>query len=254
MNKPANLPNTSTINANTQNQSGQKTGQKGLTDQNGNNATKSDKGDTNTESASQTLISSSGFAGSNWGDAFVEVKKGALGKVKAIQEGEFILTSYKEFHIRYGFYREELKVSAKPANNGNSNPQQNANTQPTNMSDSDRQKELMSDRERREKAQNDSARLFYVTLELPYIASEKIEKKLEAKLGQSKGRQVSQKRGLVWWETDKTLVILWLDAVNGNSYTRKIDFIGKEIRDEINRKQQSRDRKRENNVVKGLNF
>ncbi len=204
------------------------------------------------------LISANGFAHFVWGENYKTVEEKLIGKLKYKQDGEFIYSDLGEFTIKYGFFRDENQPVHKtnapnPANNSNTPQKPEVNQDPKSAGKPD-QKQFMTDDEIRQKQMNENARLFFVTLELPYILSEKIEQRVAAKLGSSKGRQVEKNRGLVWWETEQTLIIVWMDAVEGKSYTRKVDFIGKKIRDEIRKKQQEIDEKKQRSVLKDLNF
>lgn len=193
----------------------------------------------------QNLIGKNGFGSAAWGESFIVVKKKLVGKLNQIEEGEFIISDYGELKLKYGFFRDpESKPDNAAAGLGGK----------TQADDEKNQLKLMTEKEQKEKKINDDAKLFYVTIRLPYLITSKIEKKLTSRLGKSAGKKIEKNQGLIWWDAGENLVLIWVDAVENESYTRKIDVIGKKIRSQVMARQRDIYSAKEKKLLENLNF
>jgi hypothetical protein len=206
----------------------------------------------------EKLISDNGFGGALWGDSYKEVKSKIVGEVKEKNDGDFIVSQVGELTMKYGFFRNPLALKkdapAKESKTAEGTESMKDTGKEKETEKKDEQLALMTVKEKKEKEINERAKLFYVTIRLPYILSDRIEEKLNQRLGKAQGKNIKTNQGVIWWETGENLVLLWVDDVNGTPYSRKIDIIGKKIREEIKLQQRELAKERENKILTDLNF
>lgn len=138
-----------------------------------------------------------GYADVNWGDEYTAVKDKVKGKVVFADENRMIVSRDSEITYRYGFfYIDPERVSDMP----------NAGA---------------------------PARLFFTTIAFPYLPSDDIRKKIAEKYGEPTGDNISKNRGAMFWEGEKTIVVMWVDEYEKKPFCRKVDYFSKDIVKEL---------------------
>lgn len=141
-----------------------------------------------------------GYAGIAWGSDFETVKKNAKGKLQYLDENRIIITKDGEITYSYGFLYidpEKTGVEAQPVEGEN-----NAEKQ---------------------------ARFFYTVVEFPYAKLEKIKELFVKKYGQPSKENIKRNRGAYIWESDQTIVIVWIDEYEKEPFVKRITYISKTI-------------------------
>jgi hypothetical protein len=95
-------------------------------------------------------------------------------------------------------------------------------------------------------------KLFYVSVSFPYLAMEDVRKKIEEKYGAATGENIRKNQGALLWDSEKTTIVMWVDAYEDKPYCRKITYVGKEIAKEINEYQQKVFSKQELEILEKL--
>ncbi len=95
-------------------------------------------------------------------------------------------------------------------------------------------------------------KLFYVSVSFPYLAMEDVRKKIEEKYGAATGENIRENQGALLWDSEKTTIVMWVDAYEDKPYCRKITYVGKEIAKEINEYQQKVFSKQELEILEKL--
>lgn len=95
-------------------------------------------------------------------------------------------------------------------------------------------------------------KLFYVSINFPYLLMDDVRKKIEAKYGTASGETIKNNQGALLWDSDKTTIILWVDEYEDKPYSRKITYVGREIAKEINEYQKKVFNQRELEILEKL--
>ena len=96
-------------------------------------------------------------------------------------------------------------------------------------------------------------RFFYLSLGFPYLSLDEVKNRLETKFGKPTGETVIKNQGALAWDSDKTLIILWVDNYENKPFSRRITYLGKEIARELNEFQKKAFNKTELEIIKKLN-
>jgi hypothetical protein len=152
-----------------------------------------------------------GFTGIAWGTTFNKVKDAVKGKIVYANEKKVIVTKVGEMTYRYGFFFQDIEVVG--------DMQAATPEAPETETAAEEQPE---------------ARLFYAVIEFPYLAMKNLKDKYVAKYGEPSAENIKKHRGVIIWESEKTLIIVWIDNYEDRSYSRKINYISKDISKELN--------------------
>ena len=138
-----------------------------------------------------------GYAETAWNEEYKTVKDKIKGKIVYSDEDRIIISKENGLTYKYGFfYIDPEKVKDMP-NAGN------------------------------------PARLFYCVIEFPYIAMDEIKNKVKEKYGEPVGENVKRNKGAVYWDSEKTSVVIWVDEYEKKPYSRKIIYFSKDIINEL---------------------
>ncbi|HOF33435.1 MAG TPA: hypothetical protein PK624_05810 [Spirochaetota bacterium] len=139
----------------------------------------------------------SGYAETAWNEEYKTVKDKIKGKIVYSDEDRIIISKENGLTYKYGFfYIDPEKVKDMP-NAGN------------------------------------PARLFYCVIEFPYIALDEVKNKVKEKYGEPVGENVKRNKGAVYWDSEKTSVVIWVDEYEKKPYSRKIIYFSKDIINEL---------------------
>lgn len=138
-----------------------------------------------------------GYGDAKWGSDFETVKAGVKGKLAFADENKTIISKEGEITYYYGFFfRDPEKVS------------ENKDTEA-------------------------KSEYYFSSVEFPYSGLEMIKKKMIDKYGEPARENVKNNRGAYLWESDTTIIIVWVDAYEKKPYVRKISYISKNVSEKI---------------------
>jgi hypothetical protein len=161
-----------------------------------------------------------------WGTVLSEAKDKIVGKLAYTDDQKVIISRDGELEYYYGFfYMDPAKY----------------------------EKEAQPESAAAEAQANDEGKLFYVSLKFPYLAMDTVKQKLIDKYGESTFENLLRGRGAIAWDSEKTIVIMWVDLYEGASFCRRINYISKETTKELNAYVQAMFNKIEIDVIKKLN-
>lgn len=151
-----------------------------------------------------------GYEKVKWNDPVATVKNEVMGKIVYTDDKKVIITKDGDLEYMYGFfYKEASTQTAAP--------------------------------EVKEKIDKPApagpageSRLFYVSIKFAYLIMEDVRKKMQERYGEPTGETLKNYQGAIIWESDKTLVVLWVDQYEKKPFSRKISYIGKDIIKELN--------------------
>ena len=100
---------------------------------------------------------------------------------------------------------------------------------------------------------NPQGKLFYVSVKFPYLTLETVQNKVENAYGESTNEQIKNNQGALIWDTEKTIIIIWVDRYDNRAYSRRISYISKEIAAEVNKYQENLFNAKELEIIEKLN-
>ena len=187
---------------------------------------------TNDNSAEQPY----GFGSLQWETSISEAKEKVIGKIVYYDEKSVIVSKDGDIKYLYGFFYID-PVLAMPE-------------------DKDSVKEDSAIKEEKQVPQQKTseAKLFYVSVQFPYLTIEDVRKKIEEKYGPPTGEDIKDNQGAIIWESEKTSIIMWIDRYEGRSFCKKINYVGKELAGKVNEYQKLIFNKSEIDILKRLSL
>ncbi|MBN1499775.1 MAG: hypothetical protein JW982_06465 [Spirochaetes bacterium] len=138
-----------------------------------------------------------GYGDVKWGSDFETVKAGVKGKLAFTDENKTIISKEGEITYYYGFFfRDPEKVGEN-------------------------------------KDAEAKAEYYFSSVEFPYSGLEMIKNKMIDKYGEPARENVKNNRGAYLWESDTTIIIVWVDAYENKPYVRKISYISRNVSEKI---------------------
>ncbi len=77
-------------------------------------------------------------------------------------------------------------------------------------------------------------KLFYVSLSFPYLSMNEVKEKIIAKYSQPASENIRKNQGAIAWDSEKTIIIMWVDRYRDKPYCKRIIYVSKEIAKELN--------------------
>jgi len=152
-----------------------------------------------------------GFKDLGWGTKITDAKDKVIGKIIFSNEKDTIISKDGEIEYKYGFFNIEPTISM--------------NIKAEDLNNAKKDKSY---------ADINKTGLFYVSVHFPSLVMQKVKEKIENKYGTPSGERLENNQGLIYWDSEKTTILLWVDRYKKKSFSRKINYIGKEISKEIN--------------------
>jgi len=79
----------------------------------------------------------------------------------------------------------------------------------------------------------DEGRLFYVSLNFPYLDKDVVYNKIKEKYGLHTGDNIKNNQGAIAWKSDDTIIIMWVDNYKKRPYCRRVIYISRKISKEV---------------------
>lgn len=173
-----------------------------------------------------------GYANLTWGTFLSDAKTKISGRLTYTDDKTVIIAKDNELEYYYGFFYK----APEPAEKGKDEPAG---------------KEDNKDKEAA--PAKDEGKLFYVALNFPYIDKDVVYEKIKVKYGEHTGETIKDNQGAIVWDSEKTVVLMWIDRYGNKPYCRRIIYISKEISKELNDYTNTIFNKAEIDIMKRLN-
>ncbi len=147
-----------------------------------------------------------GFEKVNWGTLLSKAKPNVKGKVSFSDDKTVIVSKINEIQYFYGLFHVDLEKLKKVRGEANV-----------------------------PKDTPDEGKLFYVALKFPYLHKDLILEKITKKYGKPTSENIADNKGAIAWDSDKTILVLWVDSFENKPYSRRITYVSKEIAKEVNK-------------------
>lgn len=176
--------------------------------------------------ANQPAALPEGYGKLAWNVNVTQARDQVEGKLYFTDDKQIIISKDGELEYYYGFFYVDPTQIPAEENAGNAND----NT-----------------------ANIDEGKLFYVSLKFPYLSMETVKAKLNEKYGEESFSDMKNNRGAIAWESEKTIVIMWIDEYEKRPFCRKINYLSRETIKELNDYVYKVFNKTELEVIKKLN-
>jgi len=155
-----------------------------------------------------------GYGTVTWGMYLSDVRAKISGVLTYTDEKNIIISKDKEMQYIYGFFYKTPSADAAPVKKEDTTPS------------ADKQPETTQDK--------DEGKLFYVSMNFPYLDKDQVYAKIEKKYGKHTGENIKENQGAIAWDSENTVVIMWVDRYEKKPFCRKIIYISKPISKELN--------------------
>lgn len=154
-----------------------------------------------------------GYGNLTWGMYLSDAKDKISGFLTYTDEKKMIISKDKELQYYYGFFYKEPSTESEAT-------KKEATTAADKQPDATQEK--------------DEGRLFYVSLNFPYLDKDKVYEKIQKKYGNHTGENIKDNQGAIAWDSENTIIIMWIDRYEKKPYCRRIIYISKKISKELN--------------------
>ena len=158
-----------------------------------------------------------GYANLTWGTYLSEAKDKISGRLTYTDDKTVIISKENELEYYYGFFYKEPEPDEKLAGKPTDTTDPSGTTKPDETA-----------------APKDEGRLFYVALNFPYLSKDGVYEKIKKKYGVHSGETLKDNQGAIAWDSEKTVVLMWIDRYEKKPYCRRIIYISKDIAKELN--------------------
>jgi hypothetical protein len=204
---------------------------------------------TNAESGGATANNESGIAKLpvgygelTWETYLSDAREKIAGVLVYTDEKKIIVSKDGNLEYRYGFFYVDPVVAEDEV----PSTETAVRTEGTENVTADGTAPAAEDRK-------DEGKLFYVSLNFPYLDRDSVYKKIEKKYGKHSGENIKDNQGAIAWSSDDTIVIMWVDRYKKKPYCRRVVYISKKISKELNDYTYRLFNKTEMDLVKKLN-
>ena len=171
-----------------------------------------------------------GYGDAQWGAYLTDTRDKIAGRIIFTDDKSIIISRDGDLEYRYGFfYRDPLITGEKTTIEGN--PETEAETPEV----------------------KDEGTLFYVSLQFPYLDKDLVYNKIREKYGDHSSEDIRKNQGAMAWNSDKTIILMWIDQYENRPYCRRIVYFNKEIASQLNEYHHTIFHKREIDLIKQLN-
>lgn len=154
-----------------------------------------------------------GYGNLTWGMYLSEAKDKISGVLTYTDEKKIIISKDKEMEYYYGFFYKE------PADTAAS---------------SVKEETPAGDKQPAVTPEKDEGRLFYVSMNFPYLDKDLVYEKIQKKYGNHTGENIKDNQGAIAWDSPNTVIIMWVDRYEKKPFCRKIIYLSKPIAKELN--------------------
>lgn len=185
---------------------------------------------------SEESVIPSGYGEAVWGSFLTDVREKISGRLVFTDDKTIIKSRDGDLEYHYGFfYKDPLITGEKTDSAEEAAVAENSNDT------------VAADEVK------DEGTLFYVSLKFPYLDRNLVYNKIKEKYGIHTSEDIKNNQGAMAWDSDKTVIVMWIDQYEGKGYCRRIVYVSKEIAAQLNEYHYIIFNKREIELIKQLN-
>lgn len=174
-----------------------------------------------------------GYGNITWGMYLSDARDKITGILTYTDEKKVIISKDKELEYFYGFFYKEPSTEAEPVKKEETPAAGDNKTEPAQ--------------------EKDEGKLFYVSMSFPYLDKDVVYEKIKAKYGIHTGENIKDNQGAVAWDSENTIIIMWVDRYEKKPFCRKIIYISKKYSKELNDYRNTIFNKTEIELIKKMN-
>jgi len=165
-----------------------------------------------------------GYGNLAWGMYVSEAMDKIAGTLTYTDDKKIIVSKDGELEYRYGFFYIDPQLTDMDI------PLAETDKQPETGTDTTAG-DTTTDTATAEK--KDEGRLFYVSLNFPYLDKDVVYNKIKEKYGLHTGDNIKNNQGAIAWKSDDTIIIMWVDNYKKRPYCRRVIYISRKISKEV---------------------
>ena len=170
-----------------------------------------------------------GYGDVTWEMYLSDAREKISGILTYSDEQTVIISKDNELEYHYGFFykapaADSARTDAAPNNN------QAENTQ-----------------------EKDEGKLFFVAMNFPYLARDQVYDKIQKKYGKHTSENVKDNKGVIVWNSENTMIIMWVDQYERKPFCRRIIYVSKKVASELNEYTYSMLNKTEIDLIRRMN-
>lgn len=173
-----------------------------------------------------------GFEGAQWNKLLSEIQSSIKGRLQYTDNKTIIISRDGEVEYTYGFFYIE--------------PEKEEDTAGKEKTDKTDKGEKKADEKKA-----DEGKLFYVSVGFPYVPVKEVRIRME-KYGDPTDERIVDKKGVIAWNGNKTIIMMMVDQYRNESYCRRIVYVNKEIIEDVKKEKERIFRKTEREVLEKL--
>lgn len=202
-----------------------------------------------------------GYGNVTWGMYLSDARGKIAGILTYTDEKTVIVAKDKELQFQYGFFYKEpsaekkgMKNTEPPKDEGSKNPAKDE-TAKTDTDTAAKKDETSTDADKRNvtDTEKDEGRLFYVSMSFPYLDKNSVYDRIQKKYGKHTGENMKDNQGAIAWDSENTIIIMWVDRYEKKPFCRRIIYISKKISKELNEYNNTIFNKTEIDLIKTMN-
>lgn len=201
------------------------------------NDTTENTGQENQNTTTESTPLPSGYGEAVWGSYLTDVKDKISGRLVFTDDKTIIMSKEGDLEYHYGFFYKDPLITGEDVK-----PASDTENAADNTTEGTAGEEV-----------KDEGRLFYVSLKFPYLDKDLVYNRIKDKYGIHSSEDVKNNQGAMAWNSDKTVILMWIDQYEGKPYCRRIVYVSKEISSQLNEYHYSIFNKREIELIKKLN-
>lgn len=193
----------------------------------------------NTEQTKQTEESAipTGYGEAVWGTFLTDVREKISGRLVFTDDKTIIKSRDGDLEYDYGFFYKDPLLTGEKIDVSDQADDVSENTDDTVAAEETK----------------DEGTLFYVSLKFPYLNQDLVYNKIKEKYGIHSSEDIKDNQGAIAWDSDKTVIVMWIDQYEGKPYCRRIVYVSKEIATQLNEYHYAVFNKREIELIRQLN-
>jgi hypothetical protein len=169
-----------------------------------------------------------GYGNLTWEMYLSDARDKISGVLSYSDEKTVIISKDNELEYHYGFFYKEpvadkIKTDPNPGN------------------------------EQTKTQEKDEGKLFYVSMNFPYLGKDQVYDRIQKKYGKHTSENIKDNKGAIAWNSEKTIIIMWVDQYERKPYCRRIIYVSKKVSAELNEYTQTIFNKTEIELIKNMN-
>ena len=183
-----------------------------------------------------------GYGELTWGIYLSDARPKVAGVLVYTDEKKIIVSKDGDLEYRYGFFYVDPVVA-----------EDEVPSTETVVKTEGAEKVTTDETTPATEEKKDEGTLFYVSLNFPYLDKDSVYNKIKKKYGKHSGENIKDNQGAIAWNSDDTIVIMWVDRYKKKPYCRRVVYISKKISKELNDYTYRLFNKTEMDLIKQLN-